>query len=175
MTNNQHNTKYQPAAMLLLLLLPGVVHSTSSTDPAFIKECLDMHNKIRAAHSAPPLTWDARLADVAQRYSATCPTGHSMTPGLGENLAGGYATATEALQAMWDERQLYNWNDPKFSKEAGHFTAIVWRDTTHVGCGMTDCSHIGDGNGNHFGNSFVCEYTLHGKPPFPPFHPPSET
>ena len=39
---------------------------------------------------------------------------------------------------MWyDEVSEYRFNNPGFSTGTGHFTQIVWKDTTDVGCGIT--------------------------------------
>ena len=34
---------------------------------------LDEHNRRRAAHCAPPLVWDAALAESAMAHAASCP------------------------------------------------------------------------------------------------------
>jgi hypothetical protein len=57
----------------------------------------------------------------------------------GENLAVGYPNATANVDAWALERQEYSWSDPGFDEETGHFTQLVWRNTTSVGCGRTNC------------------------------------
>ena len=38
---------------------------------------------------------------------------------------------------MWyDEVSYYNYNRPGFGHSTGHFTQLVWKETTHVGCGI---------------------------------------
>lgn len=50
-----------------------------------------------------------------------------------------------------------NDNSPgDFSKETGHFTQLVWKNTTSVGCGRTECN--GDGGNKAPGWYVVCEY-----------------
>jgi hypothetical protein len=34
----------------------------------------------------------------------------------------------------------YNWNAPGFSSATGHFTQVVWKATTEVGCGVVSCA-----------------------------------
>jgi hypothetical protein len=75
---------------------------------------------------------------------------HSGTPGLGENLyavttAGGPAPSTpgaDAVESWAEEAADYNYGpntcDP--GKVCGHYTQVVWADTTHVGCGYAVCS-----------------------------------
>ena len=33
----------------------------------------------------------------------------------------------------------YNWDNPGFSESTGHFTQIVWKASTQVGCSRTLC------------------------------------
>jgi len=54
-----------------------------------------------------------------------------------ENLAagtGGY-TVTEGINAWTDEASDYDPNNPTYS----HFTQVVWKSTTELGCAMVDC------------------------------------
>ncbi len=114
------------------------------------------HNAARAKHCARPLTWSPKLAAVAQQWANTlreqgCKFGHSGGT-YGENLAAGTtgAMSPEAVVAMWyDEVKGYSFQQPGFSMQTGHFTQVVWRGTTQVGCGLTQCK------GNDI---WVCEY-----------------
>jgi len=114
------------------------------------------HNQYRAKHCAQPLTWSPKLAQVAQQWANTlrdqgCKFGHS-GGSYGENLAAGTTGAMdpESVVAMWyDEVKGYSFQQPGFSMQTGHFTQVVWRSTTQVGCGMAQCK------GNDI---WVCEY-----------------
>lgn len=115
------------------------------------------HNRYRAQHCATPLTWSLRLAADAQAWADTlkakgCVFGHSGGK-HGENLAAGTTGALppEEVVRMWyEEVKLYDFGKPTgFSMETGHFTQVVWTDTTEVGCGMAQCK------GNDI---WVCQY-----------------
>ena len=117
---------------------------------------IQAHNRVRAKHCAGPLTWSAKLAGVAQKWANSlrdrgCSFGHS-NGAYGENLAAG-TTGTlgpEAVVAMWyDEVAHYRFPDGGFSMQTGHFTQVVWRGTTHVGCGRSHCKDM---------DIWVCEY-----------------
>jgi uncharacterized protein YkwD len=118
---------------------------------------LDAHNRVRAKHCAPALTWSATLAGVAQKWADElaakgCAFGHSPGRKYGENLAAGTVGALdpESTVAMWyDEIKLYKFPDGGFSMQTGHFTQVVWTTTTQVGCGHVQCK------GNDI---YVCNY-----------------
>ncbi|RFU31347.1 hypothetical protein B7463_g4996, partial [Scytalidium lignicola] len=72
----------------------------------------------------------------------------------GENLAAGYPNASASIDAWGLEREKYNFNKPGFSEATGHFTQLVWSNTTSVGCGRVNCS----GKNGTPGWYVVCEY-----------------
>ena len=117
---------------------------------------VDAHNAVRAKHCAPPLTWSPKLAAVAQKWANAlrdkgCAFGHSGGQ-YGENLAAGTEGVLdpEATVKMWyDEIAKYRFPNGGFSMETGHFTQVVWRGTSQVGCGHSQCK------GNDI---WVCNY-----------------
>jgi hypothetical protein len=118
----------------------------------FQQAMLDSHNQERAAVGVAPLRWDPVLASAAQDYArqlaATGKWGHSdarTRRGQGENLWMGTrgAFTSERMVADWaSEKRMFraglfpavtttrNWAD------VGHYTQIVWRETTSVGCAL---------------------------------------
>ncbi|KAH9064170.1 PR-1-like protein [Lactarius vividus] len=128
---------------------------SSDNIPAY----LSAHNNVRAQHGANPLTWSDALSSKAQQWADGCHFEHSGgTLGrFGENLAAGtgsgYTIAT-AVKSWTDEVSDYDPSNPV----ASHFTQVVWKATTQVGCAVKDCSGIFDPKFGiaHF---HVCEYS----------------
>jgi uncharacterized protein YkwD len=128
--------------------------------PGPLRGILAAHNKVRAQHCAAPLKWSAKVAAVAQRWADTlaarnCAFEHSRGNKYGENLAfaspAGTHSSASATQGWYREVSLYDFNNPRFSFEAGHFTQVVWRGSTTLGCGYATC---GDGRAE----LWVCNY-----------------
>ncbi|TGZ84780.1 PR-1-like protein [Ascodesmis nigricans] len=104
------------------------------------KPVLEAHNSLRKNFTAEPLTWDDDLADSAQEYAEECEFEHSGISDIGENLAAGYTTPEDAVTAWSNEEDDYKTG--KITKDAGHFTQMVWKNTTMVGCGWKECDGI---------------------------------
>ena len=61
---------------------------------------------------------------------------------LGEGVVVGYVGCSDVTGCvdMWgNERDEYNFGHPGFEKKTGHFTQMVWKNTTDVGCGRKLC------------------------------------
>ncbi|KAH8161785.1 hypothetical protein CIB48_g6468 [Xylaria polymorpha] len=119
-------------------------------DGAFRAAILNSTNFYREEHNATAVAWNETLAGYAADYlnsdaaggAAECKFAHSGGP-YGENLALGYADPTAAVEGWGDERAKYNFDKPGFSAETGHFTQLVWKSTTDVGCGRKLCGTRG--------------------------------
>lgn len=133
--------------------------STSSSD---INAYLSAHNNVRAQHGAQPLTWDDNLASKAQQWANGCVfehSGGSLGP-FGENLAAGTGSdydISAAVKSWTDEVSQYNPSNPV----ASHFTQVVWKGSSTVGCAVQSCDGIFAAS---FGKAkfFVCEYSAQG-------------
>ncbi|HLL21526.1 MAG TPA: CAP family protein, partial [Kofleriaceae bacterium] len=136
---------------------PRTPSAASSGAPPTMAALVERHNVVRAKHCAGPLTWSPKLAQAAQAWAKSleaqgCKFGHSPRNPYGENLAAGTSGTLdgEAVTNMWyDEVKLYKFPSGGFSMQTGHFTQVVWRQTTQIGCGVTTCNGM---------DIFVCEY-----------------
>ncbi|KAG9643752.1 PR-1-like protein, partial [Aureobasidium melanogenum] len=111
------------------------------------------HNVHRANHSACNLEWDSQLAATAQQIAATCVYAHSMDVnggGYGQNIAAGVeannvsAVITELFYngEVGYYNNLYGQANPDMTnfEKWGHFSQLVWKGTTKVGCATQYCS-----------------------------------
>jgi len=126
---------------------------------------LASHNTRRSAYGSPALSWSANLAAGAQNWAnkmaSQCSMYHSGTSGVGENIAYGYTSIDAVLQA-WANSEAANYNPStkqcKPGTVCGHFTQVMWKSTTLVGCGIAYCGssayyccqYIRPGNCNNY-------------------------
>jgi len=129
---------------------------------------LQAHNAARCAvnptaSKMPAMEWDADVEAVAQRYANTCPTDHNPDRStwygkgyLGENIAWGYATPVDVVKTAFvgeNKDYTFSTNKCKSGKMCGHYTQVVWADSTKVGCAKPKgtCPEWGD-------KVYVCNY-----------------
>lgn len=138
------------AAFLDCLFFDGV-DGESADAPAEWKGNLRQHNCARrtmvpvANPRIAPLRWSPAIAQTAQAYANQCIWQHSGTPGLGENLyaaAPWSAAQTQAANSWAGEFADYNYasNTCATGEQCGHYTQMVWRATSQLGCGIRNCS-----------------------------------
>lgn len=144
-------------ACLLLVASPSAARALTAGE---IDALLALHNAERCevdpgAASMPLVTWNAALASVAQAYANGCSFAHNASRSaqyqqaggsgyVGENIAwgsGGYSIA--ALAQLWaNEESLWTYGPIGGGNiaQVGHYTQIVWANTTSIGCGAASCS-----------------------------------
>ncbi len=137
---------------------------------------LKAHNGVRAKHGLQPLKWSDKLADYSQQWANHLGKGNSCkmyhrsgSPKHGENLyisspviwrvgnkevsrERNRVTIEDVVKVWTDEERWYNYknNSCQPGQQCGHYTQIVWRETTEVGCAVKYC---GDQSQN-----WVCSY-----------------
>ncbi|KAG0298628.1 hypothetical protein BGZ96_009702 [Linnemannia gamsii] len=100
------------------------------------------------ASRANPLYWNWEAANFGENWLQYCAFQHSHGK-FGENLAAGYSDFPAAIKVWYDEVYKYNFNAPGFysgtasslplKTNFGHFTQVVWKSTTSVGCAKRAC------------------------------------
>jgi hypothetical protein len=130
-------------------------------------EILDLHNLARnnvglanetgfTATNMAKLYYDTHLEAIAAQLAATCVFSHDSSanrnlPELwektGQNLYVSSSTSQSydaAIRKWWDEVYVYDYtsNESINGSAVGHYTQMIWAETTHVGCAKATCSKV---------------------------------
>ena len=140
--------------------------SSASASPEYVEN----HNAWRALHEGTDnLVYDADLAADAQAFAESCPTGHN-DPNQGDNGENLYWAGSTvapdtpysaAVNTWYDEIKDYAWPQTFGGQTSnggvvGHFTQVVWKETTKIGCGKhTGCTNMFEG---YINSAVVCRY-----------------
>lgn len=136
------------------------------SEPPDLVGTLAAHNQVRQTVGLPALTWDPVLAATAKAWLAKCkdsdgdglvdhnPDRGSGAAYVGENIYGssGAATGPAAVNAWAAEAANYNYSSNTCTGVCGHYTQLVWRETTRVGCALSSCA------GLRYSATVVCDY-----------------
>lgn len=147
--------------MLIYLILIGLLIPTQDKGLPTEEEkklLLEQHNKWRAEVGVEALAWSDELARSASKWANAlqkdnCGFYHSKDK-YGENIwkgTSGFYTVIDVVDSWAAEIKDYNYatNTCNAGKVCGHYTQIVWRSTTSVGCAQVEC----DGT-----TTWVCQY-----------------
>jgi pathogenesis-related protein 1 len=110
----------------------------SSTEIAGL---LDAQNAARAELKLAPLSWDCKLADFAQVWASRGVFEHRADNKFGENIfvSTNAETVPSVAVTKWMTEKPF-WDNKAAACQDGkicvHYTQIVWKQTTHVGCGI---------------------------------------
>ena len=159
-------------AMLLCACGGGMDSSfpdASAGEPADLAGITAAHNTARAQVGDPPLTWDPALATIASNWVVQCiDSDHNglvdhdanrsvgYPTYVGENIyaSSGTATGPDAVAAWVGEASDYDYasNTCAAGKVCGHYTQVVWKATTKLGCAIHDCTGLA------YPSTIVCDY-----------------
>ncbi|XP_019640510.1 PREDICTED: Golgi-associated plant pathogenesis-related protein 1-like [Branchiostoma belcheri] len=130
----------------------------------FAKNCLAVHNELRAKHGAPALKLSDKLTEHAQKWADHLAKigklEHSEGSGYGENVAmqwGDDVPARSFVQQWYSEVERYDFGDKggNYQPSAGHFSQVVWKGSKELGVGtaksdkgmaVTVCNYSPPGN-----------------------------
>ncbi len=135
------------------------VNNTAVNNTINIQKILDAHNAYRKVLGLPLLTWSADLANYAQKWvnelstNRNCqmlhrPYDENNPWNLvhGENIFSGSSgyTVLDAVEAWGSEKKDFNPVTKTCNGEwykCGHYTQMVWKNTTQVGCATVTCAN----------------------------------
>jgi pathogenesis-related protein 1 len=160
-----------PTATPTATLTPGP--QCGDPEPTVFAGVTAAHNTTRANAvpvpdpPLPSLCWSAAVATTAQAWADTCQATHNPnlgTLGLGENLfffapPGAY-TPLDGVAYWAAESSDYDYatNTCAPGQVCGHYTQMVWRSTSHIGCGIATCNINSPFPGFTTWTWIVCDY-----------------
>ncbi len=148
--------------VMLFLVAPLKAQDDPATSPATnetetvdeSQSILERHNYWRAQLGITPLTWSDELASYAQQWANElsnrgCQLEHRPSDGewkqiYGENLywaMGGNLSGVDAVESWAAEQKDFDHNTQEGTGGVvGHYTQMIWENTTQVGCAKVVCS-----------------------------------
>ncbi|KQK13769.1 pathogenesis-related protein 1 [Brachypodium distachyon] len=142
--------------VLALALATGSMAQNSEQD------FVDAHTAARQEVGLGQVWWDRNLEDYARWYAdqrrGDCALQHSdyQRAGYGENLYWGPGsdwTGVDAVNTWVAEREFYDYDSNTCTGPfgCGHYTQVMWHDSTLIGCARVDCD-------NGLGVFITCNY-----------------
>lgn len=128
----------------------GEIAATSAVPRDWMRASLDAHNELRALHGVPPLAWSDDCYREAKEQADICQAqgkmihGHPLGFHHGQNIfwcSRPGKSAQYAARTWHHEMEKPGWdfeNPPQSTRGCGHFTAVVWKGTTHVGVATSE-------------------------------------
>lgn len=108
---------------------------------AEINELLAAHNNARSEQKIAAVTWNCRLAELAQEWADKSIYEHRDDSSYGENIfvSGNAAEPIATVVKRW-MLEKPNWNNETATCTSGkvctHYAQVMWRATKSIGCGI---------------------------------------
>jgi pathogenesis-related protein 1 len=144
----------------ICLFILGVAQGATVLNQNQQAEMVKTHNRWRQQVGVLPIRWANNLANSAQRWAEHlrrtngCQMVHSHGS-VGENLYWASAvqwtdgrrdlqkvSAKQVANSWGNEKKYYNYarNSCVHGQMCGHYTQMVWKNSTQLGCGMAVCT-----------------------------------
>ncbi len=153
-------------SVIVILLIAFESGEALSGESESMTGITNAHNEVRTALNIPQLVWSDRLAVVAEDWATHlaenngCNMQHRPRQGkesrpFGENIYWASPlkwsdgrreiqniSADRVVKSWADEVEEYDYNSNscQAGKVCGHYTQLVWRESTRLGCGRAVCS-----------------------------------
>jgi len=157
---------------------------------------IDHTNYYRSLHGVDNLIYSQEITTSSETWAKYLAENnifeHDLNTPYGENLAAFSLSNNnddyfykKSVDAWYEEIKFYDYNNPVFAFDTGHFTQLIWKNSQYIGCGLAKgntwvyvvCRY--DPQGNMFGafeeNVLPLVSSLPPPPRLsPPFTPPPE-
>ena len=132
----------------------------------------DFSRQNRPANRLPLLSVSDSLRSSVENYVAQCKFDHSGLPNRGENIfvaTGSSWTIQNAVNSWADEARYLSYPagaetvSCQAGKVCGHYTQMIWQNTTQVGCASKFCPTVTQNGAPMFNGKaaelFICHYS----------------
>ncbi|KAF9885085.1 hypothetical protein FE257_000725 [Aspergillus nanangensis] len=153
-------------------IAPSSTTAPAAAPTGYQADVLYNHNVHRSNHSANSLEWSSDLQASAQALAAACVYQHDTSingGGYGQNI--GYGVGSSDIGVMISNlmynnemgyfTDMYGSANPDMTNFDlwGHFSQIVWKGTTEVGCATVVCPSLGNVDSSSSVPFTVCNYS----------------
>ena len=135
-----------------VLTLNTIRHSRTNAEEFdldnYIESTLKLHNELREKYNLPLLSKNEELNDMASKYAESLVENKGKFINtsniyngqlVGENIIISESKkAEDVFNMITKEKNSYDYKKNKFSKLAGHFTQMIWKETTDIGIGFME-------------------------------------
>lgn len=153
----------RPGTVAPTRVKPGAPSGPSGEETGKLDGLTAAHNQVRNDVGVAPLVWSNDMGKWAGAWASQlaangCQLQHRPAgdDNYGENIYwSSNASTAAAVVAQWAaEKSQYHHASNTCDATCGHFTQVVWKTTTKLGCGMASCAGGGE--------IWVCNYDPQG-------------
>ena len=125
---------------------PGIFRAKTSKDEMkiFKSKMISLHNELRKKYNSPDLLEDNNLNIEAEEYAKNILSNEPQKSNVyinglyGENIIVIDKKEETTIFNKWvDEEKNFDFTKKKYSKDASHFTQIIWKETRNIGIGFS--------------------------------------
>ena len=138
------NPPKRPGNKIKISISKSITNKEISEIKMFKSTMISLHNDLRKKYNSPDLLEDKNLNNEADEYAdnilSNGPQKNNVyVNGLyGENIIIIKDKEAKKIFYIWaEEEKNYDFTKKKYSKNASHFTQIIWKGTRNIGIGFS--------------------------------------
>uniref|UniRef100_A0A0N5BKI1 SCP domain-containing protein n=1 Tax=Strongyloides papillosus TaxID=174720 RepID=A0A0N5BKI1_STREA len=102
---------------------------------------LEQTNKRRKLHGVPPLTFNQKIADAAQKWAEECARDNKAKYDYDHTYTTNYQGFSiqeykNAIKHWYNEKNVHDYSKNYFTVASRHFALLIWKPFKQMGCGF---------------------------------------